>query len=156
MWLNFFIKFDFWYTRWQHLRILEFDHSKNTTRPHINARPCKYCHIYMQTWLRVHVRDDSDTINTGRTSHQECEGRRHRAMLTVTIFPAQILQPLSCPPILLVSFGGLVVKHSALAANGRRFEPRKRSKLFQGLISRLTTSWVADHVKWRCRLHWII
>ena len=38
-------------------------------------------------------------------------------------------------------------------ANGRRFEPRKRSKLFQGLISRLTTSWVEDHVKWRCRLH---
>ena len=52
-----------------------------------------------------------------------------------------------------VSSGGLAVKHPALGANGRRFEPRKRSKLFQGLISRLTTSWVADHVKWRCRLH---
>ena len=52
-----------------------------------------------------------------------------------------------------VSSGGLAVKHSALGVNGRRFEPRKRSKLFQGLISRLTTSWVADHVKWRCRLH---
>ena len=51
-----------------------------------------------------------------------------------------------------VSSGGLVVKHPALGAIGRRFEPRKRSKLFQGLISRLTTSWVADHVKWRCRL----
>jgi len=30
------------------------------------------------------------------------------------------------------------------------------TKLFQGLISRLTTSWVTDHVKWHCRLHWII
>jgi len=52
-----------------------------------------------------------------------------------------------------VSSDGLVVKHPALGVNGRRFEPRKRSKLLQGLISRLTTSWVADHVKWRCRLH---
>ena len=52
-----------------------------------------------------------------------------------------------------VSSGGLAVKHQALGANDRRFEPRKRSKLFQGLISRLTTSWVGDHVKWRCRLH---
>ena len=49
---------------------------------------------------------------------------------------------------LVVSSGGLAVKHPALGANGRRFEPRKRSKLFQGLISRLTTSWVADQVKW--------
>ncbi|KAK2170412.1 hypothetical protein LSH36_3g26068 [Paralvinella palmiformis] len=55
--------------------------------------------------------------------------------------------------IKVVSSGGLVIKHPALGANGRRFEPRKRSKLFQGLISQLTTSWVADHVKWRCRLH---
>ena len=30
-----------------------------------------------------------------------------------------------------VSSGGLVFKHPALGANGRRFEPRKRSKLFQ-------------------------
>ena len=52
-----------------------------------------------------------------------------------------------------LSSGGLVVKHPVLHANGHRFEPRKRSKLFQGLISRLTTPWVADHVKWRCRLH---
>ena len=54
---------------------------------------------------------------------------------------------------MVVSSGGLAVKQSALGANGRRFEPRKRSKLFHGLISRLTTSWVADRVKWRCRLH---
>ena len=47
-------------------------------------------------------------------------------------------------------------KHPALGANGRRFEPSKSSKLFQRLISRLTTSWVVDHVKWRCRLHEII
>ena len=26
-------------------------------------------------------------------------------------------------------------------------------QLFQRLISRLTTSWVVDDVKWRCRLH---
>ena len=57
------------------------------------------------------------------------------------------------PPNGSVSSGGLAVKHPALGVNGRRFEPRKRSKLFQGLISRLTKSWVADHVKWRCRLH---
>ena len=56
----------------------------------------------------------------------------------------------------VVSSGGLAVKHPAFGANGHRFEPRKRSKLFQGLISRLPTSWVADHVKWRCRLHLII
>ena len=56
----------------------------------------------------------------------------------------------------IVSSGGLAVKHSAFGANGRRFEPRKRSKRFQGLISQLTTSWVANHVKWRCRLHLII
>ena len=31
----------------------------------------------------------------------------------------------------LVSSGGLAVKHSVLGANGRRFEPRERSKLFQ-------------------------
>ena len=55
----------------------------------------------------------------------------------------------------VVSSGGLAVKHSALGANGHQFEPSKRSKLFQRLISRLTTSWVAYRVKWRCRLHWI-
>jgi len=55
-----------------------------------------------------------------------------------------------------VSSGGLVVNHPALCANGHRFKPRKSWKLFQILISRLTTSWVADHVKWRCRLHLII
>jgi len=42
----------------------------------------------------------------------------------------------------------LAVKHPALGAKGHRFDPSKRSKLFQGLISQLTTSWVADHVKW--------
>ncbi|KAK2150412.1 hypothetical protein LSH36_406g02067 [Paralvinella palmiformis] len=61
--------------------------------------------------------------------------------------------PKKYDPVATVSSGGLVVKHPALGANGRRFEPRKRSKLFQRLISRLTSSWVADHVKWRCRLH---
>ena len=55
-----------------------------------------------------------------------------------------------------VSPGGLAVKHPALGANGHRFEPSKRSKLFQRLISRLTISWVTGHIKWRCRLHWII
>ena len=46
---------------------------------------------------------------------------------------------------LVVSSGGLAVKYLALGANGHRFEPRQRSKLFQRLISRLTTSWVADN-----------
>jgi len=55
-----------------------------------------------------------------------------------------------------VSSGGLTVNHPALGVNGHRYEPSKRSKLFQRLISQLTTSWVADHVKWRCRLHWNI
>ena len=50
--------------------------------------------------------------------------------------------------VISVSSSSLVVKHPALGANGHRFEPCKRSKTFQGLISRLTTSWVADHVKW--------
>ena len=56
----------------------------------------------------------------------------------------------------LESSGGLAAKHPALGAKGHRFDPSKMSKLFQRLISRLTTSWVADHVKWRRRLHWII
>jgi len=55
----------------------------------------------------------------------------------------------------IVSSGGLVVKHTALGAMGHWFDPSKRSKPFQRLISRLTTSWVVDHVKWRCHLHWI-
>jgi len=41
---------------------------------------------------------------------------------------------------LLVSFGCQAVKHPALGAEGHRFDPSKRSKLFQGLISWLTTS----------------
>ena len=53
-----------------------------------------------------------------------------------------------------VSSGGLAPV--ALGVKGHRFDPSKRSKLFQGLISQLTTLWVADHVKWRCRLHSII
>ena len=52
-----------------------------------------------------------------------------------------------------VSSGGLAVKHSALGANGHRFDPNTRSKLFQRLISRLTSTWVIDHAKWRYRLH---
>jgi len=56
---------------------------------------------------------------------------------------------LSLSGIPLVSCGGLAVKHPALGDNGHRFEPRKRSTLFQRLISRLTTSWVNDHAKWR-------
>jgi len=40
----------------------------------------------------------------------------------------------------LVSSGGLAVKHLALGASGHRCEPCKRSKLFQSLISRLTSS----------------
>jgi len=40
-----------------------------------------------------------------------------------------------------VSSGGLAVKHPALGAKGHRFDPGKRLKLFQRLISRLTTSW---------------
>jgi len=47
-----------------------------------------------------------------------------------------------------VNSGGLATKHPALGAKGHRFDPSKRSKLFQRLISRLTTSRVADHVEW--------
>jgi len=57
---------------------------------------------------------------------------------------------------ILVTSGGLAVKHSALGANDHRFDSSKRLKLIQGLNSWLTTLWVSDHVKWRCRLHWII
>jgi len=42
--------------------------------------------------------------------------------------------------------GGLAFKHPTLGAKDHRFDPSKRSKFFQRLISRLTTSWVADHV----------
>jgi len=53
----------------------------------------------------------------------------------------------------VVSSGALVVKHLALGAKDHRFDPSKRSKLFQRLISRLTTSGVNAHVKWRYRFH---
>ena len=52
-----------------------------------------------------------------------------------------------------MSSGGLAIKH--FCAKDHRFDQIKRSKLFQGLISWLTTSWVDDQVKWRCRLHQI-
>ena len=41
-----------------------------------------------------------------------------------------------------------MVKHLALGSNSHRFDPSKMLKLFQKLISRLTTSLVTDHVKW--------
>ena len=42
----------------------------------------------------------------------------------------------------IVSSGGLAVEHLALGAKGHRFDPNMRSKLFQRIISQLTTSWV--------------
>jgi len=53
-----------------------------------------------------------------------------------------------------VSSSGLAAKHIALYAKGHRFNPIKRPKLFQGLISWLTTLSVADHIKCHCRIHW--
>jgi len=50
-------------------------------------------------------------------------------------------------PKLYVSSVGLAVEHRA---KDHRFEPLKRLKLFQRLISSLTTLWVAEHVKWGC------
>ena len=61
-----------------------------------------------------------------------------------------------------LSSGRLAAKHVAQCAKGwifyitakdHRFNSVKRSKLFQRLISRLTTSWVDEHVKRPCRLH---
>ena len=43
-----------------------------------------------------------------------------------------------------MSSGGLAVKHSVLGAKGHRFDPSKVSKLFQRLISQLTTSSVTE------------
>ena len=57
--------------------------------------------------------------------------------------------------MIIPNAGGLVVKHVALCAKNHRFDPIKSLKLFQGIISQPTTSWVADHVKWHCHLHWI-
>ena len=50
----------------------------------------------------------------------------------------------------------VVDRHPALGAKGHRLDPSKRSKCFQRLISRLTTSWVNDHVISRCRLNLIV
>ena len=47
---------------------------------------------------------------------------------------------------------GLVVEHLPFCGKDHRFDPIERSKNFQGLISRLKTSWVDDYVKRRCRL----
>jgi len=79
----------------------EIDHTKNTTRSQITAWPCKYYYI-TQIWLCVHDHDDIDTINIGRASHKECEGRRHRAMLAVRVHSSysHLLQPLLWPPTL--------------------------------------------------------
>ena len=49
----------------------------------------------------------------------------------------------------------LAVKQVALCSKGHMFDPIKRSKLFQRIISQLTTYWVAIDVKWHCHLHWI-
>ncbi|KAK2162521.1 hypothetical protein LSH36_97g07081 [Paralvinella palmiformis] len=46
--------------------------------------------------------------------------------------------------VLLVSSGGLTVRHLAFGAKDHRFDPSKRSKLFLGLISPLTTSWCPE------------
>jgi hypothetical protein len=43
-------------------------------------------------------------------------------------------------------------KFRELCAKGHRFDPIKRLKLFHGLVSRLTSSWVVDNVKWLCCL----
>ena len=44
----------------------------------------------------------------------------------------------------------------ALTTKDHGFDPIKMSKLFQGLISRFTTSWADDdQIQWRCTVHWI-
>ena len=50
----------------------------------------------------VHDHDDIDTINIGRAPYQQCEGRCHRAMLSVTvrICCLYLSQPLLRPPML--------------------------------------------------------
>jgi len=55
----------------------------------------------------------------------------------------------------IISSDGLAVNRVTLCAKGHRFNPIKTSKLFQGLISRLTTTWVAEYVKCHYSLHWI-
>jgi len=50
--------------------------------------------------------------------------------------------------VFVVSSGCLAVNQLALGAKGHRFDCRKKSKHFQIFISRLTTSWVSDQVKW--------
>ena len=57
---------------------------------------------------------------------------------------------------IIVSSGSLAVKHSALGANGHRIEPCKRAKLLLEINFSAHNIVVADHVKWRCRLRWII
>ena len=44
------------------------------------------------------------------------------------------------PTTTKVRYGGLAIKLPELGANGHRFEPSKRSKQFQRLMSRRTTS----------------
>jgi len=54
-------------------------------------------------------------------------------MSYLIIEPDALYNSSSTARVLSVSSGGLAVKHPALGANGRRFEPRKRSKLFPGI-----------------------
>ena len=52
-------------------------------------------------------------------------------------------------------YHGILVKHNPavdLISKDHMLDPAKGSKHFQGIISRLTILWVADHGKWCCRL----
>ena len=58
--------------------------------------------------------------------------------------------------------GGLAVKHVPLSSmrwicpnrQGSQVLCRQKVKCFLGInFSHLTTSWVADHVNWRCHIH---
>jgi len=71
------------------LRILETDHTKtecDLTSPHglINT-------VMLLRFDCVQYHDDIDTINTGRASHKECEGRHHREILATSFVAANAI-----------------------------------------------------------------
>ena len=77
----------------------------------------------------------------GAKPHRDCAELVQKSCNFSAVLDKELLEILNIysSEKCLAHSGDLAVEHPALAANGHRFEPRKRSKLFQGLISRLTT-----------------
>jgi len=91
-------------------------------------------------YKKLRTLDDLNVIETGDQSTAQAVTDRYRRAINNII--NSLISEAGCVPskmlIFIVSSGGIAVKHPALGANGYRFKPRKRSKLFQILIPAIT------------------